>query len=86
MKDVKIYHAWIGAGLMGVGLSAVQATEDALQAARSAGIIRPSLGDGDSPHFETEREFCSALDIGAEWLSECSQTVLNAIDTREIPE
>lgn len=84
MKDIMIYSAWIGAGCMGVGLSKEQAIAAATAEGRNTGLWGP---DGlERGSFETEEEFVEALDIGEDWLSECSRDVLFLLDTREVPE
>lgn len=83
-NNVKIYQAWLGDGLMGVGFTQEQADEDALREGRAVGVFGPGMGENGG--FDTEDEYMAALSRGGEWLSECSPSVLEAIEWREDPQ
>lgn len=84
MKDIIIYHAWIGGGCMGVGLSEQQAVAESTALGRAEEMWGP--GGSERGAFETEEDFVEALDVGSDWLSECSRDVLSLLNTRECPE
>jgi len=82
MKDVRIYHAWIGEMLMGVGLTEDQAVEHALK----SGEESDSWGDDGRERgaFGSKEEYLDALDVSSDWLSDCDLTILSLLETREV--
>lgn len=79
--DVRIYHTWLGDGLMGVGLTKDQAVEMARESGKDTGAWGK---DGTlRGAFDSEDDYMNVLDVGSDWLSECSLTVLALLTTRE---